>query len=425
MEKGFYEGDRQRNYCVNCKDYRASKKGDKEPTCSICGTKLRTKSTALALSGGGFRATLFHLGSLWRLNELGWLKHLAEVTSVSGGSIIAGYLGFHWKHIAFDADGVATNFADEIVQPLRDFCSHSIELESIVAGLARPYRRGLFGRATLQDLPSDEEGPRFTIYATSLQTGVSVRFSQPYIAEYHLGKVELPSIQLATAVAASCAFPLFMSPVTLRFNPRDWKDWKKGEKDPSDWGEWEEGEKGNRLMDLPGKKRLRSTMRLDDGGVYDNLGLERIWDRYTTVLVSDAGAPLSVGEVSLWSRLIGSLRVKRPIDIITEQTRRLRRRWLVKDLQESRMQGAYWGIATHISNYKYGLKKKGCAPPIINDSKTTRSLCRIRTRLNRFSTKEQEQLINWGYALTDAAMRCYVLGKGAKPGRLPYPKQLL
>ncbi len=30
----------------------------------------------LALSGGGFRATLFHLGSLWRLNELGYLPKL-------------------------------------------------------------------------------------------------------------------------------------------------------------------------------------------------------------------------------------------------------------------------------------------------------------------------------------------------------------
>jgi NTE family protein len=415
MEEGFYKGDRQQNYCVKCKkiDPRPIKEHDEKPRCSICGTNLRTKSTGLALSGGGFRAALFHLGSLWRLNELGWLKRLAEVTSVSGGSITAGYLGLHWKHLTFEADGVATNFVDEIVQPLRDFCSHTIELESVVAGLARPYRRGLFGKATLQNLAWDKEGPRFTIYATSLQTGVSVRFSQPYMAEYHLGKINLPDIQLATAVAASCAFPLFMRPITLRFNPSDWKDWRKGKKD-------------DLLKNRSQKKGLRSIMRLDDGGVYDNLGLERIWDRYTTVLVSDAGAPLSVVEGSLLLQLIGCLRIKRPIDIVTEQTRRVRRRWLVSDLQEGRMQGAYWGIATPISKYKYDLKKRGgCAPPLANDNKTTRLLCRIRTRLNRFSIKEQEQLIDWGYALTDAAMRCYVLEKGAKPGRLPYPKRLI
>ena len=41
----------------------------------------------LALSGGGFRATLFHLGTLWRLNELGYLPKLDRISSVSGGSI--------------------------------------------------------------------------------------------------------------------------------------------------------------------------------------------------------------------------------------------------------------------------------------------------------------------------------------------------
>jgi hypothetical protein len=42
---------------------------------------------ALCLSGGGYRAMLFHLGGLWRLNELGHLPKLARVSSVSGGSV--------------------------------------------------------------------------------------------------------------------------------------------------------------------------------------------------------------------------------------------------------------------------------------------------------------------------------------------------
>ena len=44
---------------------------------------------ALCLSGGGYRAMVFHLGALWRLNELGFLPKLARVSSVSGGSITA------------------------------------------------------------------------------------------------------------------------------------------------------------------------------------------------------------------------------------------------------------------------------------------------------------------------------------------------
>ena len=45
---------------------------------------------ALCLSGGGYRAMLFHLGTLWRLNELGYLPKLDRVSSVSGGSIQLG-----------------------------------------------------------------------------------------------------------------------------------------------------------------------------------------------------------------------------------------------------------------------------------------------------------------------------------------------
>src|ERR1044072_5945833 len=48
---------------------------------------------ALCLSGGGYRAMLFHLGALWRLNEAGLLRGLVRVSSVSGGSITAGVLG--------------------------------------------------------------------------------------------------------------------------------------------------------------------------------------------------------------------------------------------------------------------------------------------------------------------------------------------
>jgi hypothetical protein len=47
---------------------------------------------ALCLSGGGFRAALFHLGAVRRLNELGSLATLDSVSSVSGGSILAAHL---------------------------------------------------------------------------------------------------------------------------------------------------------------------------------------------------------------------------------------------------------------------------------------------------------------------------------------------
>ncbi|MFC4638856.1 patatin-like phospholipase family protein [Deinococcus hohokamensis] len=44
------------------------------------------------LSGGGYRATLFHLGAARRLNELGLLGGVQAISSVSGGSLFAGML---------------------------------------------------------------------------------------------------------------------------------------------------------------------------------------------------------------------------------------------------------------------------------------------------------------------------------------------
>jgi len=81
-------------------------------------TEKREPGTALAMSGGGFRATLFHLGALLRLNELGLLRRLTVITSVSGGSIASGYLGYRWNHLTFDDRGVATDLVPKVVEPL-------------------------------------------------------------------------------------------------------------------------------------------------------------------------------------------------------------------------------------------------------------------------------------------------------------------
>ena len=45
----------------------------------------------LALSGGGFRASLFHIGVLARLAELDQLRHVEVISCVSGGSIVGAH----------------------------------------------------------------------------------------------------------------------------------------------------------------------------------------------------------------------------------------------------------------------------------------------------------------------------------------------
>ena len=52
--------------------------------------KYDQNGVGLALSGGGYKAAAYHTGALIRLNELGYLRRLNRITSVSGGSIAAG-----------------------------------------------------------------------------------------------------------------------------------------------------------------------------------------------------------------------------------------------------------------------------------------------------------------------------------------------
>ena len=70
-------------------------------TAPVTAGEKPEEGIALCLSGGGYRAMLFHLGALWRLNEAGLLPKIKRISSVSGGSIVAGLLGLLWKQLDF------------------------------------------------------------------------------------------------------------------------------------------------------------------------------------------------------------------------------------------------------------------------------------------------------------------------------------
>ena len=356
---------------------------------------------AIALSGGGFRAALFHLGSLWRLNEFGMLPQLDRISSISGGSITAGYLGFRWDDLTFDAAGRAGNFEALVVDAIRDFCSREIDVVAIGTGVLLPgvspadlveqaYRHHLFGNATLASLP--DPGPRFVIGATNFGTGDSFRFSRPYMGDYRLGLIPDPDFPLARAVAASSAFPPVLSPVIVETDPAKWQRVDGA--------------------DLYDREDLRRKAVLTDGGVYDNLGLETVWNRYETILVSDAGAPFSYeAEVDTsWAK-----QAMRVMDLTTNQCRALRKRALIADFTAKARKGAYWGIMTDILRYE--APDKLAATPA-----RAQALAAMRTRLNTFTEQEQCELINWGYALADAALRTHAGAPFEPPPAWPYPR---
>ncbi len=338
---------------------------------------------ALCLSGGGYRAMLFHVGAIIRLNEMALLRKLSRVSSVSGGSITAGVLGLNWNRLDFDADGRATNLDDRFVAPLRKMAGETIDRGSILGGVFLPgsvsdrvvahYRDVLFGNATLQDLPADSQGPRFVINATSVQSGALVRMSRPYLADYRVGVIRKPRVLLAQAVAASSAFPPFLSPTEIDVDPSDF------ERDES--------------CDLQ-REPFTDTMVLTDGGVYDNLGMEPA-KQFKTVLVSDAGGKMQpeAEPAGNWAE-----HSKRVLDIIDNQVRSLRKRQLIDAFQSRARTGAYWGIRTDIAHYQLG-------DALDAPHAQSLRLADMPTRLKRLPEVRQEQIMNWGYAVCDAAIR--------------------
>jgi NTE family protein len=361
--------------------------GDRPPQAGI----------ALCLSGGGYRAMLFHLGALWRLNELAYLPKLVRISSVSGGSITAGVLGLKWNRLAFDGLGVAARLREDVIDPIRAMADHTLDVRDVLIGLltpgtvadrvARSYQDHLFGNTTLQDLP---DNPRFVINATSVQSGVLWRFSKPFMADWRVGLVKNPNVLLAVAVGASSAFPPVLSPVRLDLTPFTF-----------------EPGSGADLQVEP----YTSEAILTDGGVYDNLGLETAWKNYMTVLVSDGGGHLAAtpDPHTDWAR--HALRIN---DLIDNQVRDLRQRQLIGSFTSRQRSGTYWAARSNMKNYA----APGALPCPFE---ATQRLAAVPTRLAAIERTVQEQLINWGYAICDAAMRLHVVPDAAAPLAFPYP----
>ncbi len=182
-------------------------------------------------------------------------------------------LAARWNALEFDANGVATNLDHEVIQPLRKFCSQTLDVRVIAGGfipftksggerLIATYDEQLLDGMTLDQLPPK---PDFIFKATNLQTGRLFRFSRKRVADYLVGEIKDTSkFKVAQAVAASSAFPPILSPVKLKVKQSDWSDMGGAE--------------------FFGQSSFMQTINLTDGGVYDNLGLERI-DKFGTILV--------------------------------------------------------------------------------------------------------------------------------------------
>jgi NTE family protein len=375
--------------------------------------KRRPGGLALCLSGGGFRATLFHAGALRRLNELGILSTAQTISSVSGGSIASGLLASIWTRLIPDAAGVFKNWKSEFEEPLRRLCSEDIRTGPLLWErldprnwprlasatfsaadlLAQEYDARLFRGRRLVELPTS---PNFVFCAANLQTGVNFQFSKDSVGDYVLGfSKKLGETLLADAVAASSAFPITFPPLVRDFDPAAFTS-RDAKAVPEDW-------------------RWNGRVELTDGGVYDNMALEPAWKGHVNILVSDGGTPFQVqAAVGRWA----VPRLWRSYSIIANQAEAVRKRWLIASLLRRVYGGAYWGLGTDI--VEYASPQAGTTLPGYS-GKVLDRLRVVRTDLDAFGADEQGVLMNHGWALANGAIARWAQGlaKTNDPGQVP------
>jgi NTE family protein len=352
----------------------------------------------LCLSGGGFRAMLFHAGAILRLAETGLLNRVDVISSVSGGSITASLLAVYWERLMnLPQANIANAYRVCVIDTLRNYAAKPLDVQSMLWGLvpfAGPSRivsashNRLLTDASLRAREKNmiatqptSGGARaepvklsslfglstyFQFSAVSLADGARVIFDKHGIHVEASEPVKTPSPfvsdgHMADAVAASCAFPPVLSPV--RVYSEIHKTW----------------------------------LHLVDGGVVDNLALTHEALRCNLLFISNAGGQMSENDgrgAMLVPNVWLSSQIPRLVGVVTGYPQTQRLRALVADRAGSR-QVIHWDMASAVA-------LKNTQSVIRVDSRTAAELSRIRTRLGGMSDALCRQLINLGYANCDA-----------------------
>lgn len=359
------------------------------------------KAVGFSMSGGGYRATLFHAGAIIRLNELGVLQKIDRISSVSGGSITAGILAKAWPKLAFNAKGIASasSLKTHFIKPILKATSRTLDVRVGFAGflpftsagnrLADLYDDHIFDGMGLKDLP---DRPKFIFNATNLQTQGLFRFTKHYLADWRALRSTTNHVRVADAVAASSAFPPVLAPLRL--------DLRK---------ETVTVPKGARFSN----PELLEEPILVDGGVYDNLGLETLWKRCGVLIGSYAGFnneaepsnftldhmlpvvyTFLASSIDWRERVLVSMFKNRMSDGLPERA------------------GAYWTVGTQMKDFP---KRDGWKPT----ARELKKAADTPTRLQALDRDEQIPVINAGYAFADAGMRSYLMPDAAAPSGPP------
>jgi NTE family protein len=356
---------------------------------------------AVALSGGGFRATLSGLGVIRFLADAGLLGRMRYSSSVSGGSLANGLVAAAYPQLKQGGFARAT-LDDQVIRPF----ARKISSESLKARLLRSSWR-IVGPRTRTDLLTDtfddwwfqglrlsQLSPdcRWIFNAANLTTGVRFGFERDVVGDYVMGRVSTGAsdFRVAQAVAASAAVPGAFARMGLG--------------------------------DVPFPCANGREAQLLDGGVYDNMGLEPLDDlRDTCIVALNAGGVMQVGR-------LGSVPLVRDLQrsnaLLYRQTTALRRRHMVdrfKAWEQARQrgeqppdfgrQGVLFSLATSFQASDEWLNGR---PEREQDRE---ELALVKTSFDKFPSELCDRLIYRGWWLAGANLATY--HRKLLPAKLP------
>lgn len=341
----------------------------------------------IALSGGGIRALIFHLGVLKRLADENLLEDIKHISTVSGGSLCVGLI-YKFNNYSWPS---STNYREKVLPKIRNLLT-TVNLETYLLFYSLFSNRIFRARGkvleyclknvwgidiNIDDLPKH---PTWWINATCFETSVNWRFSQEYVGDYKFGKYYgNTKIRLSKALSASAAFPMLIGPTILKPN----------------WGK-------------------KTKIHLWDGGVYDNLGMEALYKPYDgliagvdTLLISDGGVKTEWRKRNIYRSF------RQLLDIPVSQVRALRSRLFIADIGKEILSGTYFQIGNTINTI---FKKAG----IINQNEYIENslsqdsvdlVADFPTRLYKVTNEKFDLMIKHGYEVANATLYSYLKRK--------------
>lgn len=376
------------------------------------------KKITLALSGGGFRASVFHMGVMARLAHEDRLEDVGLLSTVSGGSLITGLVfalnNFQWPSSREFLDRIIpavfytmTNF--DLQQSLlhRALGSWWTLFESRADDLSALMRKHWLVTPTLSELPAN---PRWMINATCYETGKNWRFERLRMGDYLFGYTNDTDVPLSDAMAASAGFPGLIGGLELKTAGRKWFRYESASEASQSVTDRDEETRWNKVEIAPRYPKVH----LWDGGAYDNHGLEGIHDfitgwskRFGFLIVSDAAG--QSGEAPFKRGIPALMRLS--TGIMMAQVRSLRARAILERiLNHPEDQGVFLkmgntcesilmdsGRGDLIEQYRQGMLTKA----------DVLAAAHMPTMIRKLTLSEYESLFHHGYESADATLSCY------------------